>query len=159
MIGFSAVAQNKVGDWVTYKITSFTETGEIRSGTETFKVLKIDKESDRVLLQSTVIEKTGTYRSEKIFWVESDVLFDRAEGESIVSECGREGFNGIPETVQVPAGNFAACRLNYISELSPTWYGAVPFGLVKSAYDTQWHKDGKFISVTLTKELLEFSKR
>lgn len=158
LIGLNAVAQSKVGDWASYKINSVTAAGEIRSGTETVKVLKINKKTEQLLLHTIVIEENGPYRLDEQTWQDSADFVDAEVGQAYLDQCSHEDIGGVLETVTVPAGTLPACKVLEPAGISGEWYGAVPFGLVKSVYVTEWPRGDRYIPVTLTKELLDFRK-
>lgn len=124
-IGTSAQAYTQnTGDVATYSASTINSNGEIYSTHNVrLRLDNYDRPSDTYSYSATLTYPDGsTYE----FTGLGAGLPDR---EWLRADCGSR--HGTEESIIVGAGTFQTCRFEWGAGKNVTWYGDVPFGIVK----------------------------
>lgn len=150
-----AHAQERVGDWATYRVIAIREDGHVRSGYETANVIQLDYINNAALIETIYVDDAGLTGT-KLLWEPTVDLLTAKEGQLFLDACKSPGVNGVLDTIVVPAGALMACQVGGRSPDDKIWFGAVGFGIIKSYVISHTESGGKPQALYLTKELVSF---
>lgn len=143
----SAYAYPMVGDKVEFKATE-TEGSETKEMTGSYEVVGYNETTKKWAVMTTWI-KDGQQRTKE---KQVSEMFTSEKAQEIMTNCESKG--GKLEDVTVGAGTFATCLMikDQGDEMKHTWWGDVPFGVVKfmeHEKDNSETKTVELMSVTL----------
>ena len=125
-----AQAMPTVGDTAQFDGTTVTSQGRTVAFHTVIALAQFDA-AQNAYLQTSTTTAAGIQPIVRQKWVVATDLLDDATVNAILAQCPSQG--GVSETVAVPAGTFATCRLTDSSDGSIYNIGAVPFGIVKTS--------------------------
>ncbi len=119
-------ASPSAGDWVSYGV-SFLIDGKPHKGQFEKRVEMVDTEKNQALVR--IIQSAFPAIEE---WVEFYALLYVSDTQEFCKGLLESGWSNRMEKVQVPAGEFMACRHEKNFSGYVIWYSSeVPFGFVK----------------------------
>lgn len=125
----NAFAYPAVGDRVEYQGTVTQKDGTVIPLTLVKEVVSYNDTTK----EFTVREEEDLNGAKKVDQNDESSLYTSERFKEISTNCVPQG--GVIETITVPAGEFATCRVTTTdsedAEPELTWFGDVPFGAVK----------------------------